>query len=225
MSAPATEPSLAERARTALAVAKVATLATKPCPARSTTLTVVAVQDRPDGRPLIRLQASSPTAREFAGGRVATLAVPAPAPFWRLELTGPMESLRERRAGEVLFRLSTLSCRLVGATSATIPVNSFFAAWPDPLRAVAPTMIEHLAQAHSHELLACIQAHGYRSAQAVVPRAVDRYGIELSALTAEGVECVRLPFPGGPIDTLQQAPAGLVVPLTCRCPGGHQQGC
>jgi hypothetical protein len=83
------EPTLAERARTALARAQAASLVTKGCGARPGTVTVVAVEDQPDGRPLVRLEDSSPTVRELAACPVATLAVAGPGPFSSLELTAP----------------------------------------------------------------------------------------------------------------------------------------
>jgi len=219
MPEPATEPTLAERARTALALTNVGTLVTKGCPTRPGTLTVVSVEDQANGRPLIRLEETSPTVRELAGCRVATLAVAVPTPFRRLELTGPLKACRAPRSGTSLYRLSPLTCRLVGATSVSFPPSRFHAAQPDPLRGLAPALLDHLAQAHTQDLLACIQAHGYRTAEAVVPQVVDRYGIELAVLGGDGIERVRLPFPGGPIDALEQVALGLVVPLTCRCRG------
>jgi hypothetical protein len=213
------EPTLAERARTALARAKAASLVTKGCGARAGTVTVVAVEDQPDGRPLVRLEDSSPTVRELAGPPVATLAVAGPQPFSRLELTGPLKPHRASRRADRTYRLSPLTCRLVGATSVPLPLGEFHAARPDPLAGIAPALLDHLAQAHASELLACIRAHGHDHAEVVMPRALDRYGIELAVLGAEGVQRVRLPFPGGPIETLEHAPRGLAAPLSCRCRG------
>lgn len=214
-----TEPTLPERARTALAQAKAATLVTKGCPARSGTLTVVSVEDQPDGRPLIRLEDSSPIVRELVACPVATLSVAGPAPFRSLQLTGSLKPCRAPRPGHRTYRLSPLTGRLVGITSLSLSLSEFHAARPDPLTRLAPTLLEHLAEAHASDLLACIRGHGYDHAQAVVPRALDRYGLELAVLTTAGVERLRLPFPGGPIDAIQQVPPGLAAPLTCRCRG------
>ena len=219
-----TEPTPSEAARTALARARVATLVTRGCPIRPGTLTVVAVEDQPDGRPLVRLEGSSPTIRKLVACPVATLSVAGSAPFRRLELTGPLKSRRATRPGHSTYRLSPLTVRLVGSTSHSLHLNDYLAARPDPLTGLAPALLHHLADAHASDLLACIRAHGFDHAQAVVPRVVDRYGIELAVLGAAGVERVRLPFPGGPIAALEQAPQGLLVPLTCRCRGsaGHE---
>ncbi len=99
----------------------------------------------------------------------------------------------------------------------TVPLNEFKAAEPDPLWRQAPQALEHLGEAHAPELLACVRAHGLPEAEAVVPRALDRYGLELAVICAAGIRTVRLPFPGGPVDSLQEVTEGLRVLLTCRC--------
>lgn len=214
-----TEPTWAERARTALAMASVATLATQRCRARSGLVAVVAVEDRPDGRPLVRLGAASPVVREVGACRVVTLSVPAPAPFWRVELAGPLTASGPADAGKRAYRLTPLACRLVGPHSVSLAPREFHEARPDPLRELAPGLLRHLADAHDQDLLACIRANDHVRARAVVPQAIDRYGVEVVVLCDDGVERVRLAFPGGPIDTLDQAPRGLAIPLTCRCRG------
>jgi hypothetical protein len=216
-----TEPTPCERARTALAQAKAATLVTRGCPPRPSTATIVSVDDQPDGRPQIHLETSSPTVRELTACPVATLSIAAPAPFRRLDLTGPMTPCRPARPGHRSYRLSPLSARLIGTTSRPLPLEEFHAARPDPLTGLATALLDHIAEAHAAELLACIRAHGHIEAEAVIPRALDRYGIETATLNPAGVQQVRLLFPDGPIDTLEQVPLGLVLPLTCRCRGSN----
>lgn len=211
------EPTLPERARNALARAKVGTLVARGCGPRSGTLTVVAVEDQPDGQPLIHLEASSPTTRELAVHPIATLSVAGPAPFRQLDLTGPLSPCRSPRNGYLGYRLCPLSGRLIGTTTLPLALSEFRAAPPDPLAGLADAMLDHLTKAHASELLACIRAHGHVFAEAVVPRALDRYGIELIVLAPAGVQRVRLPFPGGPIDSLEQVPPGILIPLACRC--------
>ncbi|UAL28886.1 hypothetical protein K8W59_13810 [Nocardioides rotundus] len=220
---PITEPTWAEQARTALAMASVATLATQPCHVRQGLVAVVAVEDRPDGRPVVRLGAASPVVRELGSCRVVTLSVPAPAPFWRVELAGPLTACGPADGGKRAYRLSPLACRLVGPHSVSLALRQFHEARPDPLRELAPGLLRHLAEAHDQDLLACIRANDYARARAVVPQAIDRYGVEVVVLCDDGVERVRLAFPGGPIDTLDQAPRGLAIPLTCRCRGHRPQ--
>jgi hypothetical protein len=214
-----TEPTPPERARTAVARARVATLVTKGCAVRPGTLTVVAMEDQPDGRPVIHLEGSSPTVRELGACRVATLSVASPAPFRSLELTGPLRPCRGTRPGHRTYRLSPLTVRLVGRTSHSLHVSDYHAAQPDPLAGLATEFLHHLADAHASDLLAWIRAQGYENAEAVLPRGVDRYGIELAVLGTAGVQRARLTFPDGPIENLEQAPQGLLVPLSCRCRG------
>lgn len=194
------EPTLPEVARTALARARVGSLVTMGCNLRPGTLTVVTVEDQPDGRPLVHLEEASPTVRELGACRVATLSVASASPsFRRLEFTGPLRPHRPSRPGHRSYRLSPLTVRLVGGTSHSVHTSEFHAARPDPLTALAPAVLQHLAETHAPDLLAWVRAHGHADAQAVLPRSVDRYGIELAVLEATGVERMRLVFPGGPI--------------------------
>jgi Protein of unknown function (DUF2470) len=105
----------------------------------------------------------------------------------------------------------------VSSTSVAVPLGEFKAADPDPLWRHAPQALSHLAEAHADELLACVRAHGLPETEAVVPRSLDRYGLELAAIGADGIRTVRLPFPGGPLRSLQEVTDGLRVLLTCRC--------
>jgi hypothetical protein len=214
------EPSPAELARTALADASAATLVTAGCPTPGT-LTVVPIEDQPDGRPLVWLERSSPTVRLLVSCPVVTLSLPAPAPYRALDLVGPLTPCRSRTDGARSYRLSLLSARLVASCGqpVPIPVGEFEAAEPDPLRSCAAEALQHLEAWHAEELLACVRAHGGDDVLAVVPRVLDRYGIELAALGPDGVRRVRLEFPGGPVDHLDQVTTDLRILLTCRCRG------
>jgi hypothetical protein len=183
----------------------------------SQSLTIVKVTDQPDGQPVVELEPSSSIVRLLAWWPVVTVCVPGPGPFKALHLTGTakiQESLDERWRA---YRLALLSTRLVSSTSVTVPLREFKAAEPDPLWRHAPQALEHLGEAHAPELLACVRAHGRPEAEAVVPRALDCYGLELSAIDADGIRTVRLPFPGGPVRSLEEVTDGLRVLLTCRC--------
>lgn len=213
-----TEPTMSERARSALAQARAGSLVTKGRPLRTRTLTIVAVTDQPDGHPVITLENSAPAVRELHTCRIATLWVPGPAPFRQLELTGTVKPQGVADpGGDRDYRLSPLVGRLVGASTVPLALTQFHAARPDPLLGVAAELLEHLNRAHAAELLACIRAHGHHWAEAVVPTAVDRYGLEVTVLARSGADVVRLPFPGGPVDTLQELPPGHLIPLRCRC--------
>lgn len=202
------EPTLSECARTALARASVGSLVTKGCAVRPGTLTVVTVEDQPDARPLVHLEESSPIVRVLGACRVATLSVASAAPFRSLELTGPLLPRRGSRPGQRTFRLSPLTVRLVGGTSHSLHPSDFQAASPDPLAELAPAFLQHLTDAHASDLLGWIRAQGFEHADAVLPRRLDRYGIELAVLGSAGVQRVRLTFPDGPIDRAARRSAG-----------------
>ena len=51
----------------------------------------------------------------------------------------------------------------------------------------------------------------------VIPRGLDRYGLQLLVLTTDGTAAVRLAFPGGPVTSLDEVPASIRTALTCRC--------
>jgi len=211
------EPTASERARTALAQARVGSLVTKGCAVRPATMTLVVVEDRPDGRPIIYLEVSSPTVRELGGCRVATLSVASAAPFRSLELTGRLAPIRSTRPGHRAYRLSPMTARLTGTTTHLLNLSDYQAAQPDPLADLAPAILRHLADAHAPELLSWVRAQGHRHAEAVLPRAVDRYGIDLAVIGADGVQRVRLNFPDGPIENPGQIRAGFPMVQACSC--------
>jgi len=213
-------PTSAELARTALAQARVATLISRGRGSSVDALAVVNVQDSPDGRPLVQLERTSPMVRRLAACPVATISIPAPGPFVALHLTGPAMACKGASNGLRGFRLSLLSARFVSRRKdVPVPLGAFHAASPDPLWPHAAQILEHLEQAHPPELLACARAHGLPHAQAVVPRTIDRYGLELALITGLGVTTLRLPFPGGPVESLTKVTCGLRAVLTCRCGG------
>ena len=51
----------------------------------------------------------------------------------------------------------------------------------------------------------------------MLPRALDRYGLELAVITGQGVRNVRLGFPGAPVSSFDEVNNGLRALLTCRC--------
>ena len=212
-----TEPDLAQRARTALAQAEVGSLIGRSARHASRNITVVKVTDQPDGQPVVELEPGSSMVRLLSWWPVVTVSVPGPDPYRALHLTGTAkvrEPLDERLCA---YSLTLLSTRLVSTTSVTVPVAEFKAAEPDPLWRQAPRALQHLGEAHAPELLACVRAHGLPETEVVVPRALDRYGLELAAIGLDGIRTVRLPFPGGPVQSLQEVTDGLRVLLTCRC--------
>jgi hypothetical protein len=63
---------------------------------------------------------------------------------------------------------------------------------------------------------------GMAKADWVIPRNLDRYGLELLVLTADGAAPVRLSFPDGPITSIDDVPASIRTALTCRCQSGSE---
>ena len=55
------------------------------------------------------------------------------------------------------------------------------------------------------------------TAEAVIPRSLDRFGLQLLVLMPSGTASVRLAFPNGPVSALHEAPASIRAALTCRC--------
>ena len=210
-------PTLAQQARTALAQARVGSLVGRATSPTAGALTIVKVTDQPDGQPVVELEPGSSMVRLLSWWPVVTVSVRGPGPYQALHLTVTAKAAAAVDESLRAYRISLLSTRLVSATSVTVPLAEFKAAEPDPLWQHAPQALAHLDEAHSAELLACVRAHGLPEAEAAVPRALDCYGFELAAIGADGIRTVRLPFPGGPVRSLQEVSESLRVLLTCRC--------
>ncbi len=215
---PSSEPTLAQRARTALAQARVGSLISRNSAAAGS-LTLVRVSDQPDGEPLVQLEPGSHVVRLLGWCPVVTVAIPGPTPFRALHLTGTASRCAPLDERLSAYRLTLLSTRLVSTTSVTVPVAEFRDAEPDPLWRDAPAALTHLAEAHTAELLACVRAHDFPDAEAVLPRALDRFGLELAVITDQGVRSLRLGFPGAPVRSFDEVNNGLRALLTCRCHG------
>ena len=81
----------------------------------------------------------------------------------------------------------------------------------------APAILGHLDRGHRAQLLACVRAHGLREAQGVIPRGLDRFGLELGVLTTTGVGSARLSYPDGPVSCFSEIPPPKRMLLACRC--------
>lgn len=217
-----TGPTLAQQARTALAQARLGSLVSRKDAAAGSP-TVVRVTDQPDGQPLVELEPESRLVRLLSWCPMVTVAVPGPSPYRALHLTGTATRCEGPDPRRTAYRLTLLSTRLVSTTSVTVPVRAFCEAAPDPLWRQAPAALAHLGEAHAAELLACVRAHDLPGALAVVPRALDQYGLELAVITDEGVRTVRLTFPGAPVSSFAEVGNGLRAMLTCRCQDCRQR--
>jgi hypothetical protein len=217
-------PSLPEIARTALARAATATV-TDP-----SLLGIaggqVPVRAAHDGNPLLLPASGSLVAAWLAGGpHPVRVSLPAAAPFAALRLTGRTRPV-PRAGGPGVAACSVLidTVEFTGPCTARVPVEEYRAAAPDPLWTVAPGVLHHLEKGHMAELIRCVRAHGLAGADWVVPRGLDRFGLELLVFTPDGVASVRLSFPDGPVRSLDDVPVSVRTALTCRCPAGHGRG-
>ena len=216
-------PSLPELARTALARAAAATVS-DPGPrtpgGRSATPGQVPVRATWDGRPVL-LPASGSWLEQRLSARPAkpvTVWGPAAAPLSALRLTGTSQLLtRDSVAGITACVVAVQSVGFAGSGYPLVALDEYQAAAPDPLWRVAPAILRHLERGHMGELVQCVRAHGMPQADWVMPRGLDRYGLQLLVLTADGTAAVRLAFPGGPVTSLDDVPASIRTALTCRC--------
>ena len=226
-------PSLPELARTTVARAATATISAAarggagplggagaggPVPVRSTQ----------DGSPLLLPAAGSPLARWLAASPGAVrVSLPADPPFSALRLTGTARPVGGADAAACVVAIGCIEFTggdAADGNGARVPVAEYRAARPDPLWRVAPGILHHLEHGHMDELVHCVQAHGMTRAEWVIPRGLDRYGLELLVLAADGVAGVRLSFPDGPVASLRDVPLSLRTALTCRCQAGPGDG-
>lgn len=210
-----TRPSAAERARTAVASARVGCLTTyarhsaaRPHP------TTVAVECDGEGRPVLPVTPNSLAAAQLLARPLATLHV-APPGCEATTVHGAAHRLRAAGDGLLRYRLEVGSVRLGQRRPLPVPLEQYQAASPDPLRHAAPAVLHHLARCHAEQLAACLRTRGH-DALWVEPRALDRRGLDVLSVGPDGVDLVRLSFPE-PVTRLQELAAGLAVPLLCRC--------
>jgi hypothetical protein len=223
-------PSLPERARTALARAATATVSDASLLGAPPATRQVPVRATRDGNALLLPPAGSLVAAWLAARPQAVrVSLPAGPPFSALRLIGTaVTASAAGGAGVAACTVAIESVEFTGAGQARVPVEEYRAAAPDPLWRVAPGILHHLEHGHMKELVGCVRAHGMARAEWVIPRGLDRYGLELLVLTTDGIASVRLSFPDGPVATLDDVPVSLRTALTCRCraePGQEQGTC
>ena len=221
-------PPLAELARTAMARAYAAVVS---CAGpRGPRVTTVPVRVSQEGHPILLPRRGSALARQLAAGpAMVTVTVPADAPFCALRLVGmaaPLARARSLGAGPnvgsgepVAYPVTPQSLEFTGASLAQVALAQYETAAPDPFRHHAPAVLRHLEDWHMAELVRCVQMNGIAAAECVVPRGLDRYGLELLVFTPGGLSAVRLAFPDGPVTGIEQVPASIRAVLTCRCDG------
>lgn len=211
-------PTIAERARTTAASAVVADLITyarRPGGPGGATVPVAADQR---GRPVLDVGTTSPVVARLLARPVATVLLTAPT-CPPVVLQGGARPVRGAHGPRTrAFRVQVASVRVIlgGGRGTLVAPEAYEAAEPDPLRHAAPGVLAHLARRHCAELRGCVRAHGLADVEFVEPRALDRYGLELLAVTAHGATVVRMPFPA-PVTHLRQLSPGVAGPLLCRC--------
>lgn len=219
-----TEPSAAEVARTVLALWPSATLLLARRPDGFGSFTVD-LEEGGLGRPVLVVDAGTPVDGLLRGSPIGTLALPpalpstGPVPWSTLRVTARFTPARTATDdGRRRYRSALVAVCLGGARRVPVELSELADAAQDPLRHSAARIVDHLAAAHRDDLRACLRAQG-REVMAVVPRAVDRYGLTLACLDADGVGTVRLAFPGAPPADDAALGAGWALPLRCACDG------
>ena len=226
-------PPLAELARTAMDRACAAVVIY----AGSRSLPVATVPARASrmGQPILLPRHGSALDRRLAVSPArVSVTVPADAPFAALRLIGITRPAERHeagpaglgqdpsRAGPAAYPVTVQSLEFTGATPAAVALPQYEAAAPDPLRHRAPEVLGHLEHCHMAELVSCVRAHGITAAECVMPRKLDRFGLEFLVFTPSGVAAVRLAFPAGPVTTIEEVPVSIRAALTCRCGGKSQ---
>ena len=206
-------PSLAERARTSVAEARVATLTTYPRLGRPV-LTMVSVR-ADDGAPVIAVDKRSAAAATLRLRPLGTVQL-SPPDWEPVTLQGRFRSLVGDDAAQLLFRLDVGSVRVGQRLLEVVEVEDYWSCEPDPLRQDAPGILAHLRRGHGEQLAACLRANGHASARWAEPRRLDRYGLELGVLDDAGVSTARLSFTT-PVNRVEDLSPGLSVVLHGGC--------
>lgn len=204
-------PPLAELARTTMASVSAAVVT---CAAAALPPATVPVRAGRKGDPVLLPRPGSMLARRLAAGpTMVTVTVPAETPFSALRLTGMTGPEAPRDAYPVILN----AVEFTGTVPAQVALAQYEAAAPDPFRREARAILRHLERCHVTELVGCVRAHGITTAEWVVPRRLDRFGLELLVLAPGGLAAVRLAFPDGPVTKTTDVPLSIRAVLTCRC--------
>jgi hypothetical protein len=204
----------AVRARTAVASARVGWLTTHGRHPSSQYTTCVTVRPRPDGTVEVQLGREALAVRQLLARPVATLEI-CPVDCDPVLLHGAVRRLPGLSDnGALLFHLDVTVLR-VGASAVLLDERAYFAAALDPLAQQAPAVLSHLNDAHADALLVCLRAAGHPVGFARATD-LDSGGLTVAAVSAEGVDSVRLRFPQ-PVTTLRQLPRSLSAVLNSGC--------
>ena len=113
------------------------------------------------------------------------------------------------------WKLVVESVRYIGGYGrmSWVDAADWRAAEPDPLAAAAASIIAHMNDDHADAMVLYCRAFSKATdVTAASTTGIDRYGFEMSAITAEGPRPVRLAFPA-PVRTPEEARTALVSML------------
>jgi hypothetical protein len=226
-------PPLAELARTTMASVSAAVVTSAGSPALLPATVPIRAGRR--GGPLLLPSPGSMLARHLAAGpAMVTVTVPAEAPFSALRLTGmtrpgatqpgiTRSAMTWPDAPRDAYQVVLNAVEFKGTVPTQVALAQYEAAAPDPFRREAPAILRHLERCHMTDLVGCVQAHGITTAEWVIPRRLDRFGLELLVLAPSGLAAVRLAFPDGPVTKIADVPLSIRAMLTCRCGSESRQ--
>ena len=205
---------LALAARTSVASARVGLLTTYARHPSGQHTATVSVCPRADGSVELLLARDAVGVGQLLARPVGSLEV-APVGCQPVLLHGAVRRLSGvSSTGALRFHLEVAGVR-VGAPAVLLDERAYLAAAPDPLAADAPEALAHLNGSHADALAACLRALGHRVGFAQAT-GLDAGGLTVVAVTATGLETVRLRFPQR-VTALGQLPVSLGAVLSPRC--------
>lgn len=166
----------------------------------------------------------------LAVGRVALLGACAPVPeSERAEARAtflaaqPDASYYVDFSDFAFYRLEPIALRYVGGFGrmSWVTAADYAAAEPDPLASSAADILAHMNGDHADAVLAYARAlAAIPTATAATMTAVDRYGFELAATTADGPKAARIAFddPAVTTDAVRKAMIALVSRARAQAP-------
>lgn len=201
-------------ARTSVAAARVGALTTYGRHPSGQRTVAVAVQPQDDGSVHVELARDAEGVAQLLARPYAALEV-APVGCAPVLLHGPVRRLPGTSdSGALRFALVPAVVR-AGAASELVDERAYAAAVPDRVAGQATAVLAHLNTCHAEALAACLRAAGHRADWAAAT-GVDAGGLTVLAVTADGVDTVRLRFPQ-PVAALSDLPVSLSTALDPDC--------
>jgi putative heme iron utilization protein len=221
---PVPEPTHAERSRTLLHLASVATLSTisRKQPGFPFGSLMPYALD-PAGRPIFLISNMAMHTQNLKADPRASLFVTQPAPDGdvlgaaRVTLVGNVVQIDEAEKPEArelylkahpnsqywvdftdfaFFRLDPVDIYYVGGFGVMgwVTAPDYAAASPDPLASAAQGILDHMNADHADALVLLTRVHAKLEAEAATMTSVDRLGFHVRAQTSAGIKGARIPF-------------------------------